>query len=114
MGYRQSPILMRPIYWDSTQTAEYLGIKLNNLRQITLRMTRDHLMMGHRNDKCSHLIVDHRGLGKSWYKAETVLNYSLVRKGQVNPMNKIIRQTRDERKRSTRKAGLTVGRPSVK
>lgn len=106
--------MVKPAYWDSARTAEYLGIKLNNLRQITLRMTRDHLTMGHRNDKCGHMIVDHKGLGKSWYKAETVSNYALVRKGQVDPLNRFMREARDERKRSTRKDGLTIGRPSTK
>jgi len=106
--------MAKPQYWDSSQVAEFLGIKPNNLRQITYRMTRDHQVMGHRNDKCSHLTVDHVGMGKAWFKVEKVKDYSLYRKGEISLINTVVRQTRDQRRKTTVKAGLTKGRPSNK
>ena len=114
--------MAKPEYWNSEEVAKFLGITRLNLRQITFRMTRAHIAMGHKNDRCYHLIVDHSGSvytgkpgrGKNWFKAEKVMNYSLFRKGEISPINVIVRTERDQRKRSTQKAGLTKGRPSSK
>lgn len=91
--------MAKPEYWDSNQTAKYLKIELNNLRQITHRQRTQHEAMGHRNDKCHHLLVSHTGAGKSWYRSDKVKGYDEIRKGQIDSINSVVRNTRDSRKR---------------
>lgn len=88
-----------PEYWESARVAEYLKIKPNNLYQIVFRMKRDHLAMGHKSDKCDHLLIDHIGMGKRWYRADKVKRYDLYRKGQIDHVNEVVRNRRDEIKR---------------
>lgn len=88
-----------PEYWSSDQVAKFLKVELNNLRQITHRQTKQHEAMGHKNDKCFHMTVSHTGAGKSWYRADKVRGYDLMRKGQIDSLNAVVRATRDQRKR---------------
>lgn len=88
---------MAKTYWSSAQVTEYLGISANNLRQITHRQKLKHEEMGCRAG-CIHMVVSHGG-GRhmTWYDSDSVKNYALIRKGQINPDSARQRKERKER-----------------
>lgn len=109
-------------YWDSEQVAAFIGVKPNNLWQITSRELKVHTQGRHPdNGKCACLLVTHKGRkivdGKSkvlnFYRREKVEGYALRRAGAFNPIQTVVKRTRASQKVQSPRNSAN-GRPSMK
>jgi len=106
-------------YWDTNRVLIELGVngvdmKRNNLAQIVHRMRKGHELAGHSNNgKCVCLLVDHKGNGVNWYRADKVIGFRLYRRGAPSLHGEIIRNAR--KANNVQRAGRkTIGRPTTR
>ena len=90
--------MAKPQYWTAQQCADHLETNMNNFRQIVYRQQRIHDEAGCtvNTSKCHHVIVDHRGGQLTFYVAQNVIDYALVRQGALVGVN-AKQKTRDLR-----------------
>lgn len=81
--------MAKPEYWSSEQCREHLGSSEVGFRQIVFRQTRKHEAEGciANTPKCHHIVVDHRGGQSTFYVAQNVIDYALVRRGELVGVN---------------------------
>ena len=99
--------MAKPEYWSSEKCREHLGSSDVGFRQIVFRQTRKHNAEGclANTSKCHHVIVDHMGGPKAFYVAQNVIDYALIRQGQVIGVNakKTVRNAREYDNRQQRR-----------
>lgn len=102
-----------PEVWTAQQAADYLGIEMNNLYQITNRFKKIHAKMNHKdNGLCPCLLVEHKGRRESYYRTDKVKAYALYRKGEMTDIGRLITKAREATK--IQRPGVSKGRPTNK
>ena len=106
-----------PDEMNSIEVCEFLGIKPNNLHQITSRWKRKHELLGHKNTySCACFVVEREGRwqGKkiNIFLRHKVVGYSLYRNGQPSDLETIDSKAREAVK--LQRPGNTRGRPTNK